>query len=81
MMTRPDHPTPGSPLSADDVGLLIPDPSEAWRMVENDFYALSDKEIADITRDEQANLEAAENWLEAVAAWESAGRPRKGEKK
>ena len=40
------------------------------------FDAMSDLAIADETRRMEDQLEEAEDWLEAVAAWEAAGRPR-----
>lgn len=48
----------------------------AWAKFQNDFNAMSNEQIADVTRDEQDKLDEAEEWLEAVAAWEAAGRPR-----
>ena len=49
----------------------------AWSKFENDFANMTDKEIAQVSRDEQDKLDEAEEWLEAVAAWEAAGKPRK----
>jgi hypothetical protein len=40
---------------------------------------MTDAQVADETRHSQNQLDEAEEWLEAVAAWEAAGRPRKGE--
>lgn len=48
----------------------------AWAKFQNDFNAMSDEEIADTSRAEQDALDQAEEWLEAVAAWEAAGKPR-----
>lgn len=48
----------------------------AWQKFQNDFDAMSDADIADEARRSQDQLDEAEEWLEAVAAWESAGRPR-----
>jgi hypothetical protein len=47
-----------------------------WRKFQNDFNALTDAEIADETRRMEQQLDEAEAWLEAVAAWNAAGRPR-----
>lgn len=49
----------------------------AWSKFENDFANMTDKEIAQVSRDEQDKLDEAEEWLEAVAAWDAAGKPRK----
>ena len=48
----------------------------AWSKFQNDFDAMTDLQIAAETSDMQDQLEQAEEWLEAVAAWEAAGRPR-----
>lgn len=48
----------------------------AWKKYANDFRAMSDEEIAQESRYEQAKLDEAEEWLEAVASWEAAGKPR-----
>lgn len=56
-------------------------PDSAWVKFANDFNAMTDEQIEDVSRDEQAKLEEAEDWLEAVATWRAAGSPRrKGEK-
>jgi hypothetical protein len=51
-------------------------PNDAWRRYENDFNAMSDEEIAEEVRRSEDQLIEAEDWLDAVASWESAGRPR-----
>lgn len=48
----------------------------AWSKYQNDFDAMTDLQIDAETSDMADQLEQAEEWLEAVAAWESAGRPR-----
>lgn len=48
----------------------------AWAQYQNDFDAMTDAEIEYETRRSQDQLDEAESWLEAVAAWEAAGRPR-----
>lgn len=47
-----------------------------YEKYQNDFNNLSDSEIEYITREEQDKLNEAEEWLEAVAAWEADGKPR-----
>lgn len=51
----------------------------AWSKYQNDFDAMSDAQIDYETRRSQEQLDEAEEWLEAVAAWEAAGRPRAAE--
>ena len=48
----------------------------AWKQYAADFNALSDEQIeyeSSVCRD---LVEEAESWLEAVASWEAAGKPR-----
>lgn len=48
----------------------------AWSRYKNDFDTMSDNDIIDETRRMEDQLDEAESWLEAVAEWEAAGRPR-----
>lgn len=48
----------------------------AWTRFKNDFDAMSDNDVIDETRRMEDQLAEAEDWLEAVASWEQAGRPR-----
>jgi hypothetical protein len=50
---------------------------EAWKRYENDFNAMTDDEIEYESNAERQKLDEAEDWLEAVAAWEAAGKPRR----
>lgn len=43
---------------------------------QNDFDNMSDEEVIRETHLMEHQLNEAEEWLEAVAAWEAAGRPR-----
>lgn len=52
----------------------------AWSKFQNDFDAMTDVQIDAETSDMQDQLEQAEEWLEAVSAWETAGRPRTSDK-
>lgn len=50
--------------------------SEVWKKYAAYFNAMTDKRIeeeCELCRDEIAE---AEDWLEAVASWEAAGKPR-----
>lgn len=48
----------------------------AWSKFQGDFNAMTDAEIEVVTLEEQAKVDEAEEWFEAVAAWKSAGKPR-----
>jgi hypothetical protein len=43
--------------------------SELWLEYKSDFDSMTDAEV-------QIKLDEAESWLEAVASWEAAGKPR-----
>lgn len=47
-----------------------------WFQYEADFNAMSDEEIASEVADCRNRIDEDESWLEAVAAWEAAGKPR-----
>ena len=49
--------------------------ADAWKEFA-DFDAMSDEEVAAEVASEQQKLDEAESWLEAVASWEAAGKPR-----
>jgi hypothetical protein len=49
---------------------------EFWKQYAADFNAMSDEEIAEETQRCQNELSELESWLEAVASWEAAGKPR-----
>jgi len=50
--------------------------SDHWKKYAADFNAMSDAEVERERNAEREKLEEAEDWLEAVAAWEAAGKPR-----
>jgi len=50
--------------------------TDAWKQYEADFNAMSDKQVEQDTERMRGQLDEAESWLEAVASWEAAGRPR-----
>lgn len=52
---------------------------DCWKEYENDFNAMTDEQIEAECRYEQNKLDEAESWLEAVALWKKAGKPRKSE--
>lgn len=50
--------------------------ANVWDQYQNDFDAMTDKQIDEETRSARNEVEEHESWLEAVAAWDEAGRPR-----
>ena len=50
---------------------------DAWKRYAADFNAMSDKAIDYVSEQSRCQIDEAEDWLEAVASWEAAGRPRK----
>jgi hypothetical protein len=50
--------------------------SDEWKKYAADFNAMSNREIENESERYRDLLDEAEEWLEAVAAWEKAGRPR-----
>jgi hypothetical protein len=50
--------------------------TEPWLEYKSDFDSMSDEEIAQEVSDEQTKLDEAESWLDAVASWTEAGKPR-----
>lgn len=53
--------------------------SEAWKQYENDFNSMTDEEIEEERQMAQNVVDEHEGWLEAVASWEAAGKPRRTE--
>jgi hypothetical protein len=49
----------------------------AWSKYANDFTNMTDTEIENECNSCRDQIDEAEDWLEAVAAWQRAGRPRK----
>jgi len=50
---------------------------DAWKQYAADFRNMTDEEIEFECRTCRDQLDEAESWLEAVASWEAAGKPRK----
>ena len=48
----------------------------AWKEYASDFNAMTDDQIKRETEHSQNMVDEHEAWLEAVASWEQAGRPR-----
>jgi len=50
--------------------------TDAWKQYAADFNAMSDKEIEEESDRCRYEMDELESWLEAVASWEAAGKPR-----
>jgi len=50
--------------------------NDVWKKFQGDFNAMTDTQIDWETKRAQDVVDEQEEWLEAVAAWTSAGRPR-----
>ena len=50
--------------------------NELWKAYAADFNAMTDAEIESEVKQARALVDEQEDWLEAVASWEKAGRPR-----
>ena len=50
--------------------------TEAWKRYADDFNAMTDEEVENERQQAQALVDEQEEWLEAVASWEAAGKPR-----
>lgn len=50
--------------------------NDAWKQYAADFKAMTDEEIESERRAAQDLVDEQESWLEAVASWEAAGKPR-----
>jgi hypothetical protein len=55
------------------------DTNQAWKEYTADFNAMSDEQVEREVQISEDALEKAESWLEAVASWKQAGKPRKQE--
>lgn len=47
-----------------------------WKEYENDFNAMTDEDIESECRDCENQVDEAQSWLDAVASWKMAGKPR-----
>lgn len=52
--------------------------TDTWKQYAADFNAMSDEEIEAESERCHYEMEELEIWLEAVASWEAAGKPRNG---
>jgi len=56
-------------------------PSAVWEQYAGDFNSMTDEEVEREVRTAENDLDEAESWLEAVASWKAAGKPRKSDAK
>lgn len=49
---------------------------DLWKEYRGDFNAMTDEEIAQESEVARRTIDEEESWLEAVASWERAGKPR-----
>ena len=49
---------------------------DAWKKFKGDFNAMLDHEIDEEVSDIEDQMAIGEEWLEAVASWKAAGKPR-----
>lgn len=49
---------------------------DVWKQYAGDFLAMSDEEVEQESNRCRDQADEAESWLEAVASWEAAGKPR-----
>ena len=49
---------------------------DLWKEFEADFNSLTDEEIERETDDAQSVIDEQTAWVEAVASWKAAGKPR-----
>jgi len=50
--------------------------TDAWKEYKDDFNAMTDAEIEEETQQAQELIDENESWVEAVASWKAAGKPR-----
>ena len=50
--------------------------NDLWKKYAADFRAMTDAAIEDECKRCSDEIEAGEEWLEAVASWKAAGKPR-----
>lgn len=50
--------------------------ADAWKAYSGDFDAMTDKEIEQERNRALEEIAELEDWTEAVASWEAAGKPR-----
>lgn len=60
---------------------IEPIKNEHWKQYANDFNSMTDEQIQRETNSSRDIVDEHEDWLEAVASWERAGKPRNAETK
>jgi len=49
---------------------------DIWKKFSGDFDSLTDDQIEEICQEDQNLINEKTEWLEAVASWKAAGKPR-----
>ena len=49
---------------------------DIWKRFAADFNAMTDEEVEETRVEAQETVDHEQEWLDAVASWEAAGRPR-----
>lgn len=52
--------------------------TDLWKKYAADFDAMTDAQIDRETLEASDRIDADTEWVDAVTAWEAAGKPRKG---
>ena len=52
-------------------------PNNAWERFKGDFNSMTDEQIENSAKEYQEKIDDAEEWLEAIASWKAAGKPRR----
>ena len=50
---------------------------DIWKPYAGDFNCMTDEQIETEVQYAQSQIDEHEEWIEAVAAWKAAGKPRK----
>lgn len=51
--------------------------NNAWEKYKGDFNCMTDEQIENSAKEYQEKIDDAEEWLEAIASWKAAGKPRR----
>lgn len=52
-------------------------PNNAWYKFRGDFNSMTDEQIDRECEEAQERIDKDEEWLEAIASWKAAGKPRR----
>lgn len=49
---------------------------DLWRKYQSDFNSMTDDEVDQQEQEAQAKIDEEQDWVDAVASWKAAGKPR-----